>query len=66
MQPDKHNPPANFPDGYLKRNGMYYKVDDAGNVIELRNIYGREISDFADINIVIGNKAHRQAVNAKQ
>lgn len=48
--------PVDFPNGYKKKNGQFYKTDSEGNVTEIRNIFGCDITDRADINLVFGCK----------
>lgn len=46
--------PANFPAGYEERNGLYFKTDAEGNVTEIRNLFGCDITASADINLLFG------------
>lgn len=48
--------PANFPAGYEERNGLYFKTDAEGNVTEIRNLFGCDITASADINLLFGCK----------
>lgn len=38
--------PKNFPFGYYHNKGLYYKTDDAGHVVEVRNIFGCDITSW--------------------
>lgn len=48
--------PANFPEGYKKKNGLFYKTDADGKVTEIRNLFGCDITARADINLLFGCK----------
>ena len=38
--------PKDFPHGFINRRGFYYKTDKAGHVIEVRNIFGCDITSW--------------------
>lgn len=46
--------PANFPEGYKKKIGLFYKTDADGKVTEIRNLFGCDITARADINLLFG------------
>lgn len=46
--------PQDFPKGYKEKNGKFYKTDEAGNVTELRNLFGYDISEYTTIDLLYG------------
>lgn len=53
---NRHTAPANFPEGYKKKIGLFYKTDADGKVTEIRNLFGCDITARADINLLFGCK----------